>query len=119
VFASKSFRTAVPDLHLEVEEMLMVGDRVIGRLRFTGHFRHPNQSWVGVNNLNIGVPTRGQNAAHPRGRFAWNGNAEPLHVALGWLPKAASEIRLAGKSESKVNNSKRPTRLVWRTIQGS
>jgi predicted ester cyclase len=38
VFASKNFRTAVPDLHLEVEEMLIVGDRVIGRLRFTGHF---------------------------------------------------------------------------------
>jgi predicted ester cyclase len=38
VFASKSFRTAVPDLHLEVEEMLIVDDRVIGRLRFTGHF---------------------------------------------------------------------------------
>jgi predicted ester cyclase len=38
VFASKSFRTAVPDLHVAVEEMLIVGDRVIGRLRFTGHF---------------------------------------------------------------------------------
>jgi predicted ester cyclase len=38
VFASKNFRTAVPDLHLEIEEMLIVGDRVIGRLRFTGHF---------------------------------------------------------------------------------
>jgi predicted ester cyclase len=38
VFASKNFRTAVPDLHLEVEEMFIVGDRVIGRLRFTGHF---------------------------------------------------------------------------------
>ena len=38
VFASKTFRTAVPDLHVEVEEMLMVGDRVVGRLRFTGHF---------------------------------------------------------------------------------
>ena len=38
VFASKNFRAAVPDLHLEVEEMLIVGDRVIGRLRFTGHF---------------------------------------------------------------------------------
>jgi predicted ester cyclase len=38
VFASKNFRTAVPDLHLEVEEMLIVSDRVIGRLRFTGHF---------------------------------------------------------------------------------
>ena len=32
VFASKNFRTAVQDLHVEVEEMLMVGDRVIGRL---------------------------------------------------------------------------------------
>jgi predicted ester cyclase len=38
VLASKNFRTAVPDLHLEVEEMLIVGDRVVGRLRFTGHF---------------------------------------------------------------------------------
>jgi predicted ester cyclase len=38
VFASKNFRTAVPDLHVEVEEMLIVGDRVVGRLRFTGHF---------------------------------------------------------------------------------
>jgi predicted ester cyclase len=38
VFASKSFRAAIPDLHLEVEEMMVVGDRVIGRLRFTGHF---------------------------------------------------------------------------------
>lgn len=38
VVASKSFRAAVPDLQLEVEEMLIVGDRVIGRLRFKGHF---------------------------------------------------------------------------------
>ena len=38
VFASKNFRAAVPDLHLDVEEMLIVGDRGIGRLRFTGHF---------------------------------------------------------------------------------
>lgn len=38
LFASKNFRAAVPDLTLEVEEMLLVGDRVIGRLHFTGHF---------------------------------------------------------------------------------
>jgi predicted ester cyclase len=38
VFASRNFRAAVPDLHVQVEEMLIVGDRVIGRLRFTGHF---------------------------------------------------------------------------------
>lgn len=36
--ASRFFRTAVPDLKAEVEEMLLVGDRVIGRLHFTGHF---------------------------------------------------------------------------------
>lgn len=36
--ASKFFRAAVPDLKAEVEEMLLVGDRVIGRLHFTGHF---------------------------------------------------------------------------------
>ncbi|MFZ6777899.1 ester cyclase [Undibacterium sp. Ji83W] len=38
LFASKNFRAAVPDLKLEVEEMLLVGDRVIGRLHFSGHF---------------------------------------------------------------------------------
>jgi predicted ester cyclase len=38
VFASKNFRAVVPDLHTDVEEMMLVGDRVIGRLRFTGHF---------------------------------------------------------------------------------
>jgi predicted ester cyclase len=36
--ASKFFRAAVPDLKAEVEEMILVGDRVIGRLHFTGHF---------------------------------------------------------------------------------
>jgi predicted ester cyclase len=36
--ASKGFREAVPDLNLEVAEMLIVGDRVIGRLHFRGHF---------------------------------------------------------------------------------
>ena len=38
LFASRNFRAAVPDLHAEVEEMLLVGDRVVGRLHFTGHF---------------------------------------------------------------------------------
>ncbi len=38
VFASKNFRAAVPDLQVEVMEMLLVGDRVISRLRFTGHY---------------------------------------------------------------------------------
>ncbi|WP_229804583.1 ester cyclase [Paludibacterium paludis] len=38
LFASKIFRTAVPDLAVDVEEMLLVGDRVVGRLRFRGHF---------------------------------------------------------------------------------
>lgn len=36
--ASKHFREAVPDLNVEVKEMMIVGDRVIGRLHFTGHF---------------------------------------------------------------------------------
>jgi len=38
LFASQQFRAAVPDLRAQVEEMLLVGDRVVGRLRFTGHF---------------------------------------------------------------------------------
>lgn len=38
LFASRNFRAAVPDLKAEAEEMLLVGDRVVARLRFTGHY---------------------------------------------------------------------------------
>ncbi len=38
ILASKGFRAAVPDLKLEVEEMIVAGDKVVGRLHFTGHF---------------------------------------------------------------------------------
>jgi predicted ester cyclase len=38
LFASSHFRAAVPDLAASVDEMLLVGDRVVGRLHFTGHF---------------------------------------------------------------------------------
>lgn len=36
--ASKTFRTAVPDLSVTVEHLLVVGDRAVVRLRFNGHF---------------------------------------------------------------------------------
>jgi predicted ester cyclase len=36
--ASKAFRQAVPDLTCEVEQMLVVGDRVVAHLHFAGHF---------------------------------------------------------------------------------
>ncbi len=36
--ASNWFRSVVPDLHCEIEEMIVVGDKVILRLKFTGHF---------------------------------------------------------------------------------
>ncbi len=38
LFASRFFRAAVPDLRMDVEEMMLIGDRVVGRLHFTGHF---------------------------------------------------------------------------------
>jgi predicted ester cyclase len=38
ILASQNFRAAVPDLRVEVEETIVTGDRVVGRLRFTGHF---------------------------------------------------------------------------------
>jgi len=38
LFASEQFRRAVPDLRCEVEEMLLVSDRAVARLHFTGHF---------------------------------------------------------------------------------
>jgi len=35
--ASKAFRTAVPDLLCEVQQMIVAGDRVVTHLHFTGH----------------------------------------------------------------------------------
>ena len=36
--ASRAFRSAVPDLHCEVRQMIVAGDRVVTHLHFTGHF---------------------------------------------------------------------------------
>lgn len=36
--ASATFRAAVPDLACELSDMLVVGDKIAVRLRFTGHF---------------------------------------------------------------------------------
>lgn len=41
LFASAHFRQVVPDLHCRVEEMLVIGDRVIARLVFSGHHSGP------------------------------------------------------------------------------
>lgn len=36
--ASKGFHAAVPDVHCDVEQMIVAGDRVVAHLRFSGHF---------------------------------------------------------------------------------
>ena len=36
--ASKLMRAAIPDLHCEIEQMIVAGDRVVTHLRFRGHF---------------------------------------------------------------------------------
>ena len=36
--ASKAFRTAVPDMRVAIEDMVVAGDRVSVHLRFRGHF---------------------------------------------------------------------------------
>ncbi|WP_321781677.1 ester cyclase [Paraburkholderia sp. J94] len=36
--ASKVFHAAVPDVHADIEQMLVAGDRVVTHLHFTGHF---------------------------------------------------------------------------------
>jgi predicted ester cyclase len=36
--ASKGFRTAVPDLHAEIDDIVVTGDRAAVHLHFTGHF---------------------------------------------------------------------------------
>jgi len=38
LLASRTFRTAVPDLTAEVEQMIVTGDRVVSHLHFRGHF---------------------------------------------------------------------------------
>lgn len=38
VFASKNFRTAVPDLTCELSDLLVTGDKITARLVFRGHF---------------------------------------------------------------------------------
>jgi predicted ester cyclase len=38
VVASRAFRAAVPDLACELADLLVAGDRLAVRLRFTGHF---------------------------------------------------------------------------------
>ena len=36
LFASQAFRSAVPDLHCKIEDLLLSGDKVTARLTFTG-----------------------------------------------------------------------------------
>ncbi len=36
--ASKVFHAAVPDVNVEIEQIIVSGDRVVTHLRFTGHF---------------------------------------------------------------------------------
>lgn len=36
--ASKGFHAAVPDVHADIEQMIVAGDRVVTYLHFTGHF---------------------------------------------------------------------------------
>jgi predicted ester cyclase len=38
IAASKTMHAAIPDIQCEVEQMMVVGDRVIAHLHFTGHF---------------------------------------------------------------------------------
>lgn len=38
LFAIGQFRKVVPDLHCEVTQQIVAGDRVVSNLRFTGHF---------------------------------------------------------------------------------
>jgi predicted ester cyclase len=36
--ASKMVHAAIPDIHCDVEQMIVAGDRVVSHLHFTGHF---------------------------------------------------------------------------------
>ncbi|WP_223488611.1 ester cyclase [Pseudomonas sp. A-RE-19] len=47
LLASKFFRTAVPDLSCEIEQMIVAGDRVVVHLHFRGHFTGPFKALKG------------------------------------------------------------------------
>jgi predicted ester cyclase len=38
LFASRTFRQAVPDLRCDIEQLIVAGDRVVAHLHFWGHF---------------------------------------------------------------------------------
>lgn len=74
LFASKNFRAAVPDLTLEVQEMMLVGDRAVGRLRFTGHYTGSFQGKAGDGRPVDFIATDVYRIAH--GRIAENWHLE-------------------------------------------
>lgn len=72
--ASKNFRAAVPDLKVDVLEMMLVGDRVVGRLRFTGHYTGSFQGKAGDGRPVDFIATDIYRVAH--GRIAENWHLE-------------------------------------------
>ena len=51
MIAAKGFLGAVPDLRVAVVQRLVVGDRVVSHLRFTGHFTGTYQDVKGSGQL--------------------------------------------------------------------
>ena len=52
-FAAQNFRKVVPDIHCEIEDLLVVGDKVTARLSFTGTHNGKNISFSAIDILHV------------------------------------------------------------------
>lgn len=52
-FAAKNFRKVVPDIHCEIEDLLVVGDKVTARLSFTGTHNGKPINFLAIDILRI------------------------------------------------------------------
>jgi predicted ester cyclase len=87
--ASKGFLAAVPDLRMAVVQRLVVGDRVVSHLRFTGHFTGSFQAVQGKGQPIDFIATDIVRVQH--GRITDNWHLEDNLTFLqqiGFVPKA-------------------------------
>ena len=50
---AQNFRKVVPDIHCEIEDLLVVGDKVTARLSFTGTHNGKNISFSAIDILHV------------------------------------------------------------------
>ncbi len=52
-FAAQNFRKVVPNIHCEIEDLLVVGDKVTARLSFTGTYNDKKINFFAIDMLHV------------------------------------------------------------------